>query len=308
MLGQKFKERQIEIFRAVMATGSLTAAAAHLGVSQPSLSMSLKRFEDQLGTPLFSRIAGRMVPTDEAKLIFVEVERVYGQFDLLSDAIYAIARGDQSSLRFGTTPSIAVKLLPKALKMLRDLHPKKVFVCDTISQRDIRDYLIFGQGACVSSIARLDDPTIEAQQLGHGRLVCIVPKGHALAQRSSVRPSDLDGHPLISFRPGTTHGMYIDETFARDGVERKTVVYIHFVEAALAYVREGIGIAIIDQFSAIECESSGLVSIPLEKSVEIPMFMYHYKFKPKSLAVDELADGLTMLLKKYVPQNNRDML
>ena len=52
MPNPKLKERQIEIFRTIMATGSLTVAARHLGVSQPSLSTAIKRLEDQLGIAL----------------------------------------------------------------------------------------------------------------------------------------------------------------------------------------------------------------------------------------------------------------
>src|SRR3546814_8046994 len=67
--GQRLKERQIEIFCAVMANISLSAAAGHPGVSHPSISMALKRLEDQLGIRLFDRTSGRLVATAEARLI-----------------------------------------------------------------------------------------------------------------------------------------------------------------------------------------------------------------------------------------------
>lgn len=288
MAKPRLKDRQIEVFRAVMATGSLTAASQQLGVSQPSVSMTIRRFEDELGTPLFERIGGRLAPTEEAKLILIEVERVYGQFDRLSEAIHSIVTGDGAMFRFGTTPSIGMRLVPRALKALRERHGSRIFYCDFLAQKDIRDYLLFGQGSCVTTIAEANDPTLETTVIARGKLVCLAPRDHRLAQLASVSPQMLADETLISFAPETPHGRYIDATYARAGVERKTHVYVHFVEAAISFVAENIGVAVIDEFSAIDCDKMGLVAIPVENSVEIPAYVHWCRFRPRSRATDEL--------------------
>lgn len=295
MARPRLKDRQIEVFRAVMATGSLTSASQQLGVSQPSVTMTIKRFEDELGTTLFERIGGRLVPTEEAKLILVEVERVYGQFDRLSEAISSIVAGDGARFRFGTTPSIGMRLIPKALKRMRDNHPARVFYCDFLAQKDVRDYLLFGQGACVTTIAKAVDPTLETTIVARGKLVCLMPQTHALARLSSISPKMLARETLISFAPETPHGKYIDATYARAGVERKIDVFVHFVEAAISFVAEEIGVSIVDEFSAMDCERMGLVAVPVEDSVEIPAYLYWCRFRPRSTAVEELIDTLKSL-------------
>jgi|SRR5690606_6367968 len=289
---RKFKERQIEVFRAVMATGSLSAAARQLNVSQPSLSMTIRRFEDEIGTTLFERISGRLVPTEEATLIFAEVDRVFGQFDRLSEAIRAIASGDHSVFRFGTTPSIGLKLVPKAVKRIKERRPLRIFHCDYLAQKDIRDYLLFGKGACVATIAETDDPAIESTEIAHGRLFCVMPAHHPLAAEKEISPRQLQGETLISFGASTPHGMVIEETFRRAGETRETHVFVHFVELALAMVAEEIGITILDQFSAMECERTGLVSIPLQDSVEVTAYMQWHGYRPRPRAVDELLEAL----------------
>lgn len=295
MARPKLRERQIEVFRAVMTTGSLTSAAQQLGVSQPNLSMTIRRFEDEIGTRLFERISGRLIPTEEAKLILVEVERVFGQFDRLSEAIHAIATGDTSVFRFGTTPSIGMRLVPKALKRLKSRHGARTFYCDFLAQKDIRDYLLFGQGSCVTTIAEANDPTLDTIVIARGKLVCLMPRTHALARHASISPRLLHGETLISFAPETPHGRYIDATYARAGVERKTDIFVHFVEAAISFVSEEIGVSVIDQFSAMDCERMGLVAIPMEDSVEIPAFVHWYRFRPRPRATDELIDALAEL-------------
>lgn len=288
----KLKERQIEIFRTIMATNSLTAAARHLGVSQPSLSTAIKRLEDQLGIALFARISGRLVPTREAELILAEVERVHQQSMMLSDVIYSIARGDSSIFRFGSTPSLGMRLIPKALRRLQQEGAAGTYYSDSLSQRDVRDYLLFGQGACVATIAEVNDPVIETARIASAGLVCVVPVDHPLAGRRSVTPSELAKEPLISFGPTTTHGALIDETYQRWGVSRTTAVYVHFVEAALSFVTERIGITILDAFSAIDCETNGLVAIPVENSVTVSAYVHICRLRPRQSGVDSLINAL----------------
>lgn len=292
MSQHKFKERQIEVFQAVMATGSLSAAARQLNVSQPSLSMTIRRFEDEIGTTLFERIAGRLVPTDEATLIFAEVDRVFGQFDRLSEAIRAIATGDHSVFRFGTTPSIGLKLVPKAIKRLKERRNMRIFHCDYLAQKDIRDYLLFGKGACVATIAESDDPAIQSTEIAHGRLFCVMPANHPLALETEISPRQLREETLISFRDATPHGTVIEETFRRAGETRETQIFVHFVELALGMVSEEIGITILDQFSAIGCEQRGLASVPLKDSVEVTAYMQWHGHRPRPRAVDELLEML----------------
>src|SRR5579875_2454335 len=61
--------RYIELFHAVLTTGSLTGAAKLLNISQPAASKALQHAEDQLGFPLFSRVRGRLQPTQQALLL-----------------------------------------------------------------------------------------------------------------------------------------------------------------------------------------------------------------------------------------------
>ena len=69
--------RHIEVFRAVMTSGSVTAAAAMLHTSQPTVSRELARFEYLTRMTLFERSKGRLRPTAQGLLLFEEVQRAY---------------------------------------------------------------------------------------------------------------------------------------------------------------------------------------------------------------------------------------
>nr|CAD6595544.1 LysR family transcriptional regulator [Rhizobium sp. Khangiran2] len=308
MTKTKLKERQIEIFRVVMATNSLSAAAVHLGVSQPNVSIAIKRLEDQLGIALFDRISGRLVPTDQARLIFAEIDRVHTQSQMLSETIRSIARGDASTFRFGATPSISMRLIPKALRRLQERQVAGTYYSDSLGQRDIRDYLMFGRGTCVATIAEICDPIIETEKIAEAGLVCVVPFDHSLASRTVIHPRDIEHERLISFAPLTTHGESIDETFRRAGMTRKTAVYVHFVEAAMSFVAERIGITVLDGFSALDCQQQGLVAVPVADSVCVSAYVHTYRLRPRQSAVDHLIAALRETAAAAATDNPRSVI
>jgi len=77
--------RQLEAFRAIMARGTVTAAAERLGVSQPAVSKILAGLEHEIGYPLFTRIKRRLAPTSEARLLEQEVTRLYHSLERVTE-------------------------------------------------------------------------------------------------------------------------------------------------------------------------------------------------------------------------------
>ncbi len=290
----KISERQIEVFRTLMLSRTLSAAAKRLFVSQPGLSVTLRRFEEQLGATLFERIGGRLVPTEEAHRIFDEVERVHGQFGQLLESIQAIARGDKAIFRFGTSPSVSQQLVPAALSRLSRESPGLRFHCDVMGEKAIRDYLWFGQGACVVSIADLDDPDLARVVVAKGRLMCLLPRGDALATRASVAASELQGRPFISFEAETPHGRFIAATLAKSGTRLEVSIHVRVAHLAVAMVRQGLGVAIVDEFSTVGCEDLGLVAVPLQRSVPVPVQVYWSRLRPRPRGSEAFVEALRL--------------
>ncbi|WP_439517839.1 LysR family transcriptional regulator [Hydrogenophaga sp.] len=288
----RISERQIEVFRTLMISRTLSAAARRLFVSQPGLSVTLRRFEEQLGTKLFERIGGRLVPTEEALRIFEEIERVHGRFGQLIESIQSIVRGDKAVFRFGTSPSVSQQLVPAVLSRLSRQSPGLRFQCDVLGEKGIRDYLWFGHGACVLTIAELDDPALARAVVTKGRLMVLLPRDDVLATRKSLAPGELQGRPLISFEPETPHGRFIAATLAKTRCHLEVTIYVHVVQLAIAMVREGLGVAIIDEFAAIGCGALGLVAVPLQRSVPVPVHVYWSRLRPLPRGTEAFIEAL----------------
>src|SRR5260370_38036173 len=77
--------RHIEVFNAVMQTGSVSAAARLINITQPAVSRTLQHAELQLGFALFQRARGRLTPTNEALALFPHIEKLFEQLDERSE-------------------------------------------------------------------------------------------------------------------------------------------------------------------------------------------------------------------------------
>ncbi|MCR0985596.1 LysR family transcriptional regulator [Roseomonas populi] len=289
-------ERQLAVFRAVMIAGTVSAAAKQLHLSQPAVTGIIRRLEDLLGLPLFERAGGRLVPTVEAGRIFAELQIAHEGFARLMANIRGIAEGRSATFRFGASASVGRDLVPRALVAVLSRHPDLRVECDQPSRDRTADYLLLGEGECVLTLAAVADPGIGTRHLGDGRLVLVVPAGHPLAVGGPVGPAELQGYPLISFPPGPVHGAHIDRLFTEAGLERRTQIQVRSTDAALALTARGLGIALLDSFSARGCEPLGLRALPVKGSPTVPLLLHWCRHRPKSRLAQEFGDAAAALI------------
>ena len=115
--------RQIEVFRAVMTTGTIAGAAQMLFVSQPAVSRLLAHTEQRVGFALFERIKGRLFATPEAKKLFHEVEAVYRAVQRVNELASDLSSNRSGMLNFVSSPSVGQSFLPQAMALFHAKHP-----------------------------------------------------------------------------------------------------------------------------------------------------------------------------------------
>src|ERR1700754_75544 len=118
-----FTLRHIEVFHAIMQTGSVTGAARLLNVSQPAVSSVLKHCEARAGIKLFERSGGRLRPTPEAVALFPDVSAIYGRLDAMSRLMQDLAGGRLGSVSLAAAFPIANGYLAKAVASFLQERP-----------------------------------------------------------------------------------------------------------------------------------------------------------------------------------------
>jgi DNA-binding transcriptional LysR family regulator len=198
--------RHLEVFNAVMRTGTTVGAAHLLCASQPSVSNTIRHLEDMLGFDLFDRVKGRLIPTEEAKMLFRQAQDIFAAFANTCRMMEEIRHNRRGSLTVAATPTIGNSILPAAIAaFVRPCPEVKVVV--EIEQLDNVIHMV-ERGAADLGLAvnPFSLPTICTQPLARAPMVCVLAKNDPLAALEVISPVDIADLPLISFSRQTVLG------------------------------------------------------------------------------------------------------
>lgn len=256
----KLTYRQIEAFRAVMISGTTSGAAHILYISQPAVSRLLSDFEDTVGVQMFERHKRRLVPTPEARFFYEEVERAFVSLEQLSRAAEELRGLHLGSLRIASMPAASVEFLPAVARRFSDEHPNVSLSLQVRSTQQVVDLVAsqdFDMG--VISAIHLTDPAIEEESLASSAMVCVLPQGHALADKDVITPQDLEDEVFISLGSEQDLRYKIDNVFDQAGVSRQHLIDTQLHYAACAFVLAGNGVSIVDPITALHYRRLGIV-------------------------------------------------
>jgi DNA-binding transcriptional LysR family regulator len=265
--------RQIEVIRAVMISGTITGAAKLLNVSAPGISRLIKYTERSLGVRFFMRQNGRYFPTQDAQLIFEQINTIYKKVDDLTEVIGKIGRGQLSELRVGSVPSIAQVMVPRAVEKIRRRYPDLKMDINILKLEEVIDYLLLGKGDCAAISYKLDHPALDFLPLASGSLYCIVPEDHALATRKRISAGEMTRYPLIGIDPSDPYGRIMSALFARHKLPYDITIRARFGNTVCALVQARLGIAMIDQFSVAHGSIPGVKLLEIEEPTRFETFI-----------------------------------
>jgi DNA-binding transcriptional LysR family regulator len=242
--------RQLEAFAAVVTAGSVTGAARLLNVSQPGVSRLLTDLERAAGFRLFQRERGRLVITPEGTALHEEIARTLqgiGQIERAASEIRAMRRGH---LRIAVMPAFTFDLVPPALAAFMARHPELRLTFEARNSRTILD-AVAGQRVDLG-VTQLRTPQPGVAVLGSWRsdCVCVMQPGHPLARRTEVRAADIAAHALVALPPESIAGRSLAAMMAAEGFAPAAQTEALTSHAACALAAEGLGVAVVDAFTA----------------------------------------------------------
>lgn len=273
--------RQIEVFRAVIVNGSISAAAIQLGIAQPTVTNTIRRLEDVLNTTLFDRSGARLIPTSVARQIYEASASPMSAFERLSDTVMEVVRGQHATFRMGVSPSVSQALAPRSLALFAKRRPDTALRMDTLSMSQNRDYLWLTEGNCTVTIFPLEHPGITSFRVSSVGLVCVVPDDHRLAKHESLSIHDIADEPLIFFHPNTPHGKLVRKVFQDAGLKPNISIETRFAETAPHLMGEGFGIALQDELTGLGVRNPNLKVLPLHGTLRQPVLFHCHSHHDK---------------------------
>jgi DNA-binding transcriptional LysR family regulator len=264
--------RQIEVFRAVMVTGSTTDAARLLHVSQPGISRLIRHLELRLGVDLFERRKGRLVATPEAHALHQEIERVYRGVLLVQDVAMHLRHGRRSTLRVLASANTSLQLAPLTIAELTRRYPETKVEFEMLPAREIVKLLVAEEADLAITSAPFDHPSIEMREIGRWTLVCALPQAHALAQLKTLPLARALAERLIVYSPEAPQSLTIERWLAQHVTERHVAVEVRSGYAACSMAAAGVGIAFVDDLSARAHRPEGIVYRSVLRAPHFPVY------------------------------------
>jgi molybdate transport repressor ModE-like protein len=285
--------RHLEIFHAIVKTGSVTAAARDLHITQPAVSAVLKHMEQRLQYRLFERIGGRLKLTPEAEALVPDLYEIFGRIDTLDRVAENMRDGLAGRLVVASTPTLVDTLLPQAIARFRLRHhgvsvavrslPTPLAI-QRVARREVDMGLVYGP---------VEDASVEAEELASSGIACVVPLNHRLASQHDVHPADLAAESIISVNPLTHLGRAIERHFAAAGVPPLVIgIEPSSSLTACLMVREGAGVALVDRSAALSGAFGDLAFRPLNPPIGISIQLIYPHDRPRSRAGMQLAQAL----------------
>lgn len=284
--------RQIEIFHAVFLHGTVSAAARSLNVSQPSVTKVLRHAERSIGLPLFERSKGRLIPTQDAHTLFAEVSDIQDRVLSLRQACQNMRHGRGGLLRISALPSLGLGAIPEAVARFLGDHADVMFDLQTLHHDEmVRKLYERETDIAISFEVPLSAP-VAHQVIGEGELVVIYREGDMPGAPPRLRLDELRGHKFISPAQSGPIGRMLSSELNRLEVELDEVVSARTYYVAAALVGAGVGMAIVDNFTAHAALPPGLTSRPLQPAITFDINAVYLQNRPPSRAA---SDFLTLL-------------
>lgn len=293
-----FNLRQIEVFRAVMITGSIRGAAQLLFVSQPAVSRLLSHTESRVGFPLFERIRGRLHATPEAKKLLHEVEEVYAGVKRVNELARELKEHQEGILHLVSSPSVGQMIVPTAIAEYRHQNPQVKLTFHHLLQVPLMERLLTRQADLAISSFPVNHPNIEMEEIGSGRLVCICPYSHPLSRRATLTVKDLQPFPLISYDKASPFGAMVNSMYESAKLPMRTAIEAGSPQNACALVQAGAGVALVDEFSARSWSAAKFVARPVANSPELRVVLARLRTEPMSQLAQSFVDVLTSVMKR----------
>jgi DNA-binding transcriptional LysR family regulator len=237
----------LRALRAVLETGSFTAASERLGFTQSALSKQIAALESAAGVPLLTRLARGVEPTAAGRALAARADTVLDQLDAAERDLRAASDTPEGRVVLGGFPATAMRLVPRAMARLRATHPavhvEFVESSTPVQVRRLRagrlDLAIIAEGSDLPSWSATG---MRLEELLAGPLLVAVADGHRLANRGRVDVSELTEEVWVAGRGARGEAQFgVWPTLADAAV----AVELREWSARIGFVAAGLGVTTV---------------------------------------------------------------
>lgn len=241
--------RQLQAFREVMRTGSISDAARALNRTQPAVSAMISSLEEELGLALFERQRGRLCKTPEAAYFLIETEAILERLVRTSRTMQELSNLQEGQLRIACMPASSQFLIPKLIADFVKEKPK-VKVSIMMRASSVIEEWVASQQYDLG-LAEMPAPNSAINTIPIDmRCVCALRVDDPLAKKKHITPKDLCGKPLATLQEEHPNLLATRKVFEKHGAKFNARFELRNFQPALKLVEEGLCYSICDPMTA----------------------------------------------------------
>ncbi len=284
---------------AVSVNGSITAAAADLGISQPAVSRLLADLGKEFGFQLFEKRDGQMTPSQEVRLLQPDIQRVLELMRQISDLSQDITKRKAGHIRIACLPGFATSHLPRVVADFLKDRPGVSMTIEPDRPERILEWMIGEQYDFGITDGFFGHPAVDRQDV-QVRTVCVFPAGHDLEALDEVSPENITNERLIHTRKDSEFFMQLFQRFKDANVELNSHVEIRQFTAACELVCNGVGVAVVSELDAVNYTGKGLNYRPFVPRLPHALSLVRPILKTPSLVTLEFIEHFRESLRPYM--------
>ena len=241
----RFDLTTLNLVLAIADTRSITRGAEREHLALAAASKRLSDLEARFGVPLFERRARGVEPTEAGRALVRHVRSLHASLHALESEVVEFSRGIKGHLRIAANASAISECLPPDLAAFSRAHPQIRISLEDQTSPEVQAAVAEGRADVGIFVPPLLDNRLSTRAYRHGSLAAMVPAGHVLADRTSVRFDDLLDHDIVGLHQGAAVHELMRAEAEGQGRALKARLQVRGFDAIAQLVEAGLGVAVM---------------------------------------------------------------
>lgn len=297
--------REIEVFRTIMTAGSTSKAAIMLGISQPAVSQAIRKLETSSGIQLFVRTRGRLVPTQEAAALMVDVNNFFIGYEVIEHRLKSLRNFGIKRLSIAVHPALGNSFLPRVIAAFDTAKREMQVSLQVMSSRDVHQAVSSGQFDLGLMADEMPVESLEHSQFLNSPGVIVMAANHPLARRSVIGPKDLEHIDFLALNPEDSSRQRLDAALSEESVQLRIRIETAYAHTICELALLGVGVGFVNPMAVRDFVERGLVVKPFSIDVPFISILVFQPGKPMTDNAKQFVRALRIQLKRdlaYLPQ------
>ncbi|OAS18152.1 LysR family transcriptional regulator [Paenibacillus oryzisoli] len=253
--------QQLEYFHTLAQVQHYTLAAGKLSLSQPALSRSIAKLEQELGIPLFDKQGRGVVLNAYGRMFQARISRILHEMTEAKREIFELENPEYGQISLAFLKSLGIRYVPYFVRSFLDRYPQVDFQLFQNSTQSMLEQLEYGSlDFCLSSMTETSS-RIEWKQLWTEEMFIFVPNRHPLAHKQSITLRELSAEKFVVLKKGYSSRTVFDRLFSQ--LELSPIIAFEGEEASsiIGFVEAHLGITLLPQIAGMNMTNIARLSI-----------------------------------------------